>query len=190
MAKAMKYLGTLSEVTPHTQLVPAPEAQRVIETVDAMLAPLANKDQAMMLWAELISCYPDLLLAKRDADRDPTARQEFVGYTRKMVEAFQGFSHFVGKQIVDARTGLPSTLEFRPKPADVRKCGAKIVEQMTVAKTMAQRHIKETKDRRDRRAKEAEFNRLRPSAEDRKRQAEEALQRFRGGLLEKGLVAR
>lgn len=181
MAKALSVLGTHSEVTSQTRLVPAAECERVIATIDAKLLPLATRDEAMMLWAELISCYPDLLLAKRSADQDPESRREFTAYTRKMVEAFQQFSHFVGKQIV-AVNGLPAVQDFRPKPGDVMKFGKSLVEKMNTAKGMAQRHIREGKDRAARRAKEAALEARRPDAETRKLQAERAMQLIRGAI--------
>jgi hypothetical protein len=176
MQKATRLLGKLDEVTDKTQLVHPVDAQRVIDGVDDRMRP-CTRNEAATLVAQLIGAYPDIAMMRDD----PSTSKDFALYTLKLHEAFSQFSYAIGQAIVHGGTGLPSKSPYRPKPADVVAFGNAERDRLLNTKTMAQRHLAESRRRAEQKAKDEHFARSRPSAEERQRQVQEALGRFRDG---------
>ncbi len=176
LQRAIHLLGKLDEVTSRTRLLAPVDAERVIAGVDDRMQP-CSRNEAATLVAQLVGAYPDIAMMRDD----PSTSKDFALYTLKLHEAFSQFSFAIGQAIVHGGTGLPAENPYKPKPSDVVAFGRKLVARLTDAKTMAQRHLAESKRRREEKAREAEFERNRPSAEERQRQVQEALGRFREG---------
>lgn len=115
---------------------------------------------------------------------DPSTSKDFALYTLKLHEAFSQFSYAIGLAIVHGGTGLPAKNPYKPKPADVVAFGNAERDKLLNTKSMAQRHIAEARRRAEAKAKEAEFERNRPSAERRAEQVRELLGAFAGKALD------
>lgn len=170
MQKATNLLGKLDEVTEKTQLVQIPDAERIIAGVNERMVP-CSRNQAATLVAQLIGAYPDIAMMRDD----PSTSKDFTLYTLKLHEAFLQFSYSIGLAIVHGGTGLPAKSPYKPKPADVVAFGNAERDKLLNTKSMAQRHIAEAKRRSEAKAKEAEFERNRPSAEQRAEQVRQLL---------------
>lgn len=173
MQRATSLLGKLDDVTEKTQLVQIPDAERIIAGVDARMQP-CTRNEAATLVAQLIGAYPDIAMMRDD----PSTSKDFALYTLKLHEAFSQFSYAIGLAIVHGGTGLPAKNPYKPKPADVVAFGNAERDKLLNTKSMAQRHIAEARRRAEAKAKEAEFERNRPSAERRAEQVRELLHSF------------
>lgn len=173
MQKATSLLGKLDEVTEKTRLIQIADAERIIAGVDERMAP-CSRNQTATLVAQLIGAYPDIAMMRDD----PSTSKDFALYTLKLHEAFSQFSYAIGLAIVHGGTGLPAKNPYKPKPADVIAFGNAERDKLLNTKSMAQRHIAEARRRAQAKAIEAEFERNRPSADERARQAREAIQRL------------
>lgn len=174
LAKAMRLLGNLEPVTAYTRLISPVDADRIVTSVEADLAP-CTRSEAATLVAELIGAYPDIAMARRQADGE----KDFKLYSLKLYEAFAQFSFAIGKAIVNGGSGVPAICPYKPKPADVVAFGAKERDKRLNTKTMAQRHKAEAQRREAERAEHAAAEKSWGTPEQRKAKVDALMASFR-----------
>lgn len=111
----------------------------------------------------LTACYPDLKPA--DPER----------YALSLAKVFASYPESIGKRVVDPVNGLPGRLTYNPKPADVRKALEDELAKRRKIRANALWHVQEGERRAAARHREAEFQRNRPAAEQRRRTVDELL---------------
>ena len=137
--------ATVQPVTYSTPLMAPIDADRLIASVNAALKP-CTREQASALVLELIAGYPQLILAKQDADTRL--------YQAKLLEAFAKYSHGIGKRIVNGADGIPGKVAFKPQPSDVVAFAEREQDKLRNVLTMAMRHKAEHQRRADDRARD------------------------------------
>lgn len=110
---------------------------RVIAAIDAE-SELARPDQSRALAAALIGrCRANAVAGGAISEVDLPV------YTKGLQEAFSCYPVAVGLKAVHGGEGVPSQVQFWPKPSDISAfCEAVMVKRRT-ARVMAQRHIDE-----------------------------------------------
>ena len=92
-----------------------------------------------------------LLLSSYPHDRGKLSDGEWKQAQLRIYETFCGFPTAIGFAAVDPLKGIPSKLDFLPKPFDIVKFCNDQLQRLNVAKIMAGRHIAELKRRADER---------------------------------------
>jgi len=150
--RAKKIFPKIEPVTACTRLIDPDSAARIIATVDRDLQP-CTRVQATSLVAELFGAYPSLTVTSRSDEEI----RDFKLYTVKMFEAFSMFGFAIGKAAVHGGSGIPAKQRYKPQPSDVVEfCKAESERRLDV-KTMAQRHLAESKRRAAEREEEKRY---------------------------------
>ena len=158
------------QLTGHSKVFDAGDMARLIEAIDADAKP-ATRDQVTSLSA--------ILLTKAGIWKPNSGSPEskdFAIYVLGLAEAFAQFPASIGWEAIHGGKGILSKLEYKLKPIDIVKFCAGLMQKRINAKTMAIRHIAESKRRvAERREQEA-----RPPIdyEARKRRTEEIMRGF------------
>lgn len=155
--RAAQILDNEAPIGPRTQLLPAEVCKRVIERIDVEPARCDRSDATDFV-AALLRCYPDF------------RAHDAKGYALALFDLFAAYPRSIGSRIVDPVSGLPSRLKFTPKIADVKEALEAEVKRRALIRANAVWHMREKERRDEERAKEAEFERNRPSAEQRAEQ--------------------
>ena len=163
--RAAQILDSEAPVGPRTQLVPAEVCRRVVERIDVEPARCERSDATDFV-AALLRCYPDF------------KAHDAKGYALALFDLFAAYPRSIGSRVVDPVNGLPSRLKFTPKIADVKEALEAEVKRRALIRANALWHIREKERRDEERQAEAEFERNRPPAEERVRQAREAIQKL------------
>lgn len=125
-----------------------------VETDPATAAEFARR---------LTACYPDLKPA--DPER----------YALSLAKVFASYPESLGRRIVDVVSGLPSRLLFSPKVADVTRALEGEMSRRRIIRANALWHVQEGERRAAKAHQEAEWERNRPAAEQRRRTVDELL---------------
>lgn len=163
--RAAQILDSEAPIGPRTQLLPVEVCRRVVERIDVE-PPRCDRADATDFVAALLRCYPDF------------KAHDAKGYALALFDLFAAYPRSIGSRVVDPVNGLPSRLKFTPKIADVKEALEVEVKRRALIRANAVWHMREKERRDEERAAEAEFERNRPSAEERARQARAAIQMF------------
>lgn len=160
---AVSILDDEREIGPRTQLLPIEVCEKVIAKIDA--DPKCTDSDATDLVALLLRNYPDF------------KAHDAKGYTLALWHVFKAYPRSIGSRVVDPLKGLPSTLKFTPKSADLVGALDAEVARRKLIRANALSHIAEKKRRQKAEAEEAEFHAKLPSIDERKAQVERLLKR-------------
>lgn len=144
---------------------------RLIEAIDADARP-ATRDDVTSLSA--------MLLAKAGIWKPNAGTPEskdFAIYVLGLAEAFSQFPTSIGWEAIHGGKGILAKLEYKPKPIDIGKFCTSLMQRRLNAKTMAIRHIAESKRRAAERREQATTPPI--DYEARKRRTEEIMKGHR-----------
>jgi hypothetical protein len=124
---------------------------------------LANRDEVTALSA--------MFLAKAGVKNHGLGSsdvRDFEVYVLGLAEAFSQFPASIGWEAIHGGRGVLAKLEYKPKPSDIVKFCAALMQKRATAKVMAQRHIAESK----RRAQEHADEKAPPTEEQKQRMSD------------------
>lgn len=142
---------------------------RVIRVIDADVIPADPLDASAMT-RQLLAWFPNL---------KPHAVEL---YTLEMVKVFAAYPRSVGAKVLDPVNGAMAQSKFMPSVPDVNRALIGEVERRQRIKANARGHIIEASRRNAERLEKAradDWEKHRPDAETRARQAAEVVQKFR-----------
>lgn len=111
----------------------------------------------------LVACYPDLKPA------DPQR------YVLSLAKVFAAYPESIGRRVVDPVRGIPASLAYSPKVADVTKALEAEMTRRRIIRANALWHVQEGERRAAKAHRDAEWERNRPDMEQRRRTVDELL---------------
>lgn len=152
----MAFLDSEDKIGSHSQLLSQKACDALLGEIDRQ-PKTCSREEASEFVARLLRCYPDW------KSRDPK------GYVVALHQVFCAHPPMICQRIIDPVSGLPSTLKFTPKVADVAEALRLEARRLDIIRANAVSHNLERERRIQAQLADDEWKRSLPPIEERKR---------------------